>query len=122
VPKQRPTDALTRLGKRIRARRYYLQLPLHHLAHEVELSNNMLCEYESGRAHPPCFTLLRIAKALGTTTADLLVERRKGNSDDVNFAVYLFADPSINAVAALMQRLSTRERKQMLRVVQAALP
>ena len=110
MPKQRPAAALTRLGRRIRARRYYLQLPFKYFADEVKLSTSMLNAYEAGRGHPPALTLLRIAKALGTSTSDLLAERTKGNSDDVNFAVALFADPAISAMARAMLHMNPDDR------------
>jgi|SRR5215472_4420157 len=117
MPKQRPTDALVRLGRRIRARRLYMQLPLGYFAEQVRLSSNMLGDYEAGRAHPPAFTLLRIAKALGTTTGDLLVERGNPDKSDIAHAIDLFADPLIAHVATTMQRMRPPVRQAVTRMV-----
>ena len=117
MPKQRPADALVKLGRRIRARRLYMQLPLGYFAEQVRLSSNMLGDYEAGRAHPPAFTLLRIAKALGTTTGDLLVERNKPDHADIVRAIDLFADPLIAHVAVKMRRMRPTVRTAVVRMV-----
>jgi transcriptional regulator with XRE-family HTH domain len=113
MPRQHPAAALRKLGRRIRARRYFLQLPFAYFAKQVRLSTSMLNAYEAGRAQPPCMTLLRIAAALGTSTSDLLGERDKDNSEDLDFMIGLFADPSIHAVAMAMLRMDDDTRQEL---------
>src|SRR4051794_36726298 len=63
------------LGERIRKRRDELQLSAAELARRAEVSKGYLSEVESGAAPSPSgAVLLRLAKALGTTIADLLGE------------------------------------------------
>jgi len=119
MPKQRPEAALAKLGRRIRARRYFLQLPLGYFAREVRLSTSMLNAYEAGRGHPPAMTLLRIAKALGTSVSDLLAERSKANHEDIDFMIGLFAEPSIHAVAMAMLQMEPAERQTLAMQVAA---
>ena len=120
MPKEQQAEALVKLGRRIRARRYFLQLPLGYFARETRLSTSMLNAYEAGRNHPPAMTLKRIAKALGTTTSDLLAERGKVNTEDVEFAVSLFAEPSIYAMAMAMLRMKPSDRQDVAHQIAAS--
>lgn len=117
MPKISPSDALARLGNRLRARRLFLQLPSAWTAQQMKLHRNQLGEYERGTSHPPALTLLRMAKVLGTTTSDLLAERNKFHADDVERAIYLFADPAINEVANSMARMDSANRFAVLQGV-----
>lgn len=115
MPKLRPAEALERLGHRLRARRVFLQLPLSHTAEEMQLTKGVLLQYELGRGHPPCLTLLRMAKVLGTTTSMLLIERDwPRGGEDVDRAVELCADPAIYEVASAMRRMDAANRQAVV--------
>ncbi|HEX8836760.1 MAG TPA: helix-turn-helix transcriptional regulator [Candidatus Acidoferrum sp.] len=114
MPKTRPADVLQRLGNRLRARRLFLRLPPDYTAKQMKLSPSMLHAYEAGQAHPPVGTLIRMAKALGTTAGDLLGERRRGNTEDIERALRLFADPLIGEVADSMWRMDLPHRRAVV--------
>jgi transcriptional regulator with XRE-family HTH domain len=63
------------LGARIRAARTALDLTQADLAYTVGLSRSSIANIETGRQEPPALTLGAIARALKTTTGDLLGER-----------------------------------------------
>jgi len=103
---------LTRLGRRLRARRLHLQLPLIYTAQQMQMTRSMLHAYESGRSEPPVLTLWRMAGVLGTDCSDLLGERAR---NAVTEQLECFAaDRMIFSVANAMRHLPARHKAVLL--------
>jgi len=64
-------DPLTALGSNVRARRRALGLSQETVAHAVDMQQTHLSRLELGRRNVSFMTLLRIARALKTTPAEL---------------------------------------------------
>lgn len=72
------------LGKRIKQRREQKGIPAAELARLAEISKPYLSELENERAARPSVAILfRIAKALGTTAADLMGEEIQPTSSAI---------------------------------------
>jgi XRE family aerobic/anaerobic benzoate catabolism transcriptional regulator len=69
-----PSPILERLAERVRARRRELALTLRELGERADLSERFLVLLEGGRANVSVTRLDALARALGTTAADLLAE------------------------------------------------
>jgi transcriptional regulator with XRE-family HTH domain len=110
MPKQRPRDFLRKLGARIRARRLHSGKPRHAVAAELKISPAMLQRYESGDGHPPAYVLHRIALALGTSTSALLAEDNRGNQEQIDAMMALYADPAVGSVIRYMQGMDKASR------------
>lgn len=71
--------------------------------------------YESGLGHPPAATLHRIARALGTTSSQLLGETMADISNETfDELVALYNDPFIGPVTRHMQDMTAGERREIL--------
>jgi XRE family aerobic/anaerobic benzoate catabolism transcriptional regulator len=68
----RPTDLLRDLGDRVRTLRDARGLSRRELAERSRLSERFLAQVETGDGNPSVVTLAQIARALDTTTSDLL--------------------------------------------------
>jgi XRE family aerobic/anaerobic benzoate catabolism transcriptional regulator len=75
----RPADLLRDLGTRVRALRDARGLTRRELAERARLSERFLAQVETGEGNPSVVSLSQIARALDTTTLDLLAApaRRK---------------------------------------------
>jgi transcriptional regulator with XRE-family HTH domain len=60
------------LGRRVRRRRYFLDLSQETLAHRAGIHRTQISLYESGRRMPLAATLVRLAAALGVSADQLL--------------------------------------------------
>lgn len=81
APSPAPTSPLALLsaGALVRSLRRRANLTLERLAEEVELSKGHLSRYERGEKSLSVSSLMRLAKALGTSVAALLGEAPQGN-------------------------------------------
>jgi transcriptional regulator with XRE-family HTH domain len=66
------SDALVRIGKRIRYHRAAAGLTQKQLADRVGFARTSVANIEAGRHDPPVTRLLTIANALGVSAADLM--------------------------------------------------
>lgn len=121
MPKRRPMEALKLLGQRIRSRRQHLGLAREAVARGADISVTMLGQYEGGNgAHPPAFTLHRIAAVLKTSTSALLGEVMTENAKQVEEILQVYSHPAVAAVVQSMRGM-TKEDRGSLRIIATAL-
>lgn len=78
--------ALTAFGKSLRRERETRKLTQEKLAEKANLDPTYISGIERGVRNPSLLSIVRIAKALGTTTSDLSrgIEGRRVGSDEAN--------------------------------------
>ena len=64
------------LGRKVKDLRHSLQMSQADLADDAEIRRALVSDIERGRANPTLDTIVRIAKALGVESADLLKASR----------------------------------------------
>ena len=67
----RPQSAQVALGRNVRKRREQIDLTQENLAEKAELDRTYISDIERGARNLSLSSILRIAKALGTTVSDL---------------------------------------------------
>jgi transcriptional regulator with XRE-family HTH domain len=122
MPRLRDDQFLTDLGNRLRARRQFLGLKLSDVGEVCEIAPQQVSKYEQAVNDPPSSTLLRLAKALKTSTGALLGEAVTAAADKrANAqAAALFADKSVASILRRLQAMDEAARKQAHALIVAA--
>ena len=120
MPRKKPIKFLSRLGRRMRARREHLNRTAGVVAAACEISRAQLFHYEAGLGHPPAATLHRIAMSLGTSSSHLMGETMDDyQAEEMDVLVKLYADPFIGPVTRWMQEMSVPERRTVHTIIHA---
>ena len=81
-----------RLGQQIAARRKLISWTQDHLAERLEVDAETISRFERGVTVPSLMTLDRLARVLGSSTADLLSEASAAPSDQAMRISQMLAD------------------------------
>ena len=109
------SEALSDLGKYIRAQREVARLSLRHLARVTNVSDSYLSQVERGLYRPSAEVLKSIAEGLGISADDLF--RRLGWLDQDGGEAA--SEPSVLAAIAADERLSPAQKSALAQTYQA---
>jgi len=107
------------VGHRIRSRRLLLDLKQVELGRLVQVTINQIKKYEKGQDVPSALTLLRVARALETTTDFLLGRDAREVALAGESEAAFFSDRTVSAINRRLRGMSKEGRQRIHAMVVA---
>lgn len=109
------------LGTRLRKIRTDSYITIAALAEKAGVSPGLISQIENGQTMPHLETLARIAGALNTSSANLLIEGRDVEDLMASFSsdmIDVLGDPNVQAVLRSLRGLETNEKRYIINYIQ----